>query len=578
MKETLKEQMNKLYFLGFIVIAVISTILFAFLSSIVYKEQITTFSESILSLNINLLDSKLVEIRETQKAIVNDSKIREIIKYREENKVVDYSIELFNHRLVIERFRLLFDNLNIDNAYIVNKKGEIYYSFKDSFQTGQLSKENWFNEITERAILGTSYISRVHDGKYLINKGSKNYISIVMPFSKFDTNPEEYLICDMPLERLLLSNENEIAYAFIDNNNLAYMIIGNEIKVYNLKNRDVNKINEFLKKEVFKRSDIIIVSTKSKILGLEILAIKPLSELKEFNYTLLKIFALIICISALLATVISKKISDFITSPIKNLIKKCKMVSIGDYSVKFEKENTYEVNLLSEVIGDMLNNISVLNGKIIEEQKKITEEELRALQHQINPHFINNILQLIKSLSLSGENEKISKITTLLGKIMAYSVYQPYNIVSIKDELEHVKNYIDLQNIRFDGKISYSIECDEKLLDVKTLKLILQPLLENSIEHGIKSLKKGFLTISVEEEKNDIYILINDNGLGINEEKLKDLQENLKFAMVYNKEKSIGILNVNERLKRKYGYLYGVELVSKIGIGTTVIIKLPKNF
>ena len=575
----LKEQVKRLFLIWILILVMIATLFFAFFSSRMYRKESEKFSQDVLKLNMEILDRKLNEIQEIQRAIVNDRKIREILKYRTETDKIDYAIELYNQRNIIDRFNLLLSNLKIENAYIVNRDGELFYSFKNSFKNRELSKKIWFNNVVNKAKLAISYMSEVHTGDYLLRENNKKYISLVMPFTKFDKTPTIYFVCDIAIDNLIQGNvSKDINYGFLDSNKNFYLIDDKNIYEYNFKNVDTLwKIKKFLNKEIYKGKNIVIVFRKSKIFGFEIYGIKELTELEGINYKIFQLFLLIIVIAVIFSLVISNKISEIIDAPMRRLIKNCKLVSTGNYNVKFEIEKNYEINLLSRVIENMINNIVFLNNKITQEQKKIVEEKLRTLQHQINPHFINNILQSIKGMAISGENEKISYITTLLGKIMAYSVYQPYNEVKLKDEIEHITNYLKIQNIRFDNKIIYSIECEEHLLENNILKLTLQPLLENSIEHGIKSLGKGIISITVEEEKDSISIIISDNGVGFSQEKLKEMQENLKNGKVYSKDRSIGILNVDERIKKRYGQEYGVEVISKKDVITTVIIKLPKS-
>lgn len=575
----LKEQVKRLFLIWILILVMIATLFFAFFSSRMYRKESEKFSQDVLKLNMEILDRKLNEIQEIQRAIVNDRKIREILKYRTETDKIDYAIELYNQRNIIDRFNLLLSNLKIENAYIVNRDGELFYSFKNSFKNRELSKKTWFNNVVNKAKLAISYMSEVHTGDYLLRENNKKYISLVMPFTKFDKTPTIYFVCDIAIDNLIQGNvSKDINYGFLDSNKNFYLIDDKNIYEYNFKNVDTLwKIKKFLNKEIYRGKNIVIVFRKSKIFGFEIYGIKELTELEGINYKIFQLFLLIIVIAVIFSLVISNKISEIIDAPMRRLIKNCKLVSTGNYNIKFEIEKNYEINLLSRVIENMINNIVFLNNKITQEQKKIVEEKLRTLQHQINPHFINNILQSIKGMAISGENEKISYITTLLGKIMAYSVYQPYNEVKLKDEIEHITNYLKIQNIRFDNKIIYSIECEEHLLENNILKLTLQPLLENSIEHGIKSLGKGIISITVEEEKNSISIIISDNGVGFSQEKLKEMQENLKNGKVYSKDRSIGILNVDERIKKRYGQEYGVEVISKKDVITTVIIKLPKS-
>lgn len=243
----------------------------------------------------------------------------------------------------------------------------------------------------------------------------------------------------------------------------------------------------------------------------------------------------------------------------------------------FPRGDREEIEVLSGTIQGMIENIVSLNQKMIEEEKALSKEKLKALQHQINPHFMNNVLQSIKALAIAGETEKISEISTALGKVMAYSVYRPYDVVTLEEELEHVRNYLHVQNIRYDNRILYTVECSEELKETPILKLTLQPIIENAIEHGLGVSGKEMVALSVEAEGDDVYIIIYDSGKGISKEKMEELREDLYAGRHYERGKSVGILNVNARLKKQYGNPYGIELNSKEGTGTTVIVKLPRT-
>ena len=185
------------------------------------------------------------------------------------------------------------------------------------------------------------------------------------------------------------------------------------------------------------------------------------------------------------------------------------------------------------------------------------------------------MLQTIKALAVSGEMEKVSRISTLLGHILAYSVYEPYENVELGTELEYLKNYIELQNIRYDNRIICSIECEQELAQIQIPKLTLQPLVENAIEHGLKDQGKLLLDIGTETEKDCFCIFIHDNGKGIPEEELRRLEERIAGGETYHEKSSIGIVNVNERLQRIFGKEYGIRIHSRPGCGTTIVIYIP---
>ena len=321
------------------------------------------------------------------------------------------------------------------------------------------------------------------------------------------------------------------------------------------------------------------------------MGIRSLDEIHSINRKLSCILAGILLLSVLLVALISRIVSKSILTPMNRLVDCCNQVAVGNYEVEFPEGKSEEIHVLSQTVQTMIHNVFRLSEKVVEEEKKLRKltddivkeqedkrkSELDALQSQINPHFLNNVLQLIKGMAVEGKTEEISRLSTLLGKILAYSVYQPYEDVELKEELEYVKNYMEIQNLRYGGRIFYAIDCEPGLENVRISKLLIQPLVENAIEHGIKGKGRGMISISAERERDSICILVNDNGTGIPEPELADMKRKLEAETVYLQEKSIGVLNVNARLKRKYGGRYGIEVISREGAGTTVIIRLPEN-
>ncbi|MCR4950893.1 MAG: histidine kinase [Solobacterium sp.] len=197
------------------------------------------------------------------------------------------------------------------------------------------------------------------------------------------------------------------------------------------------------------------------------------------------------------------------------------------------------------------------------------------LQHQINPHFINNTLQAMKALSLEGQSEKVSRIATMLGRFLNYAVYEPYQTVALETEVEYVKNYIELQNIRYNDRILFDCNLEEGTQGLMMPKMTLQPMIENCIHHGLGSEGTLTITVSAEIDARGIVVFIYDDGGGISEEKLAEIRENLTINNVYKNNRSIGIVNVNERLYRRFGEAYQMDIRSHTGYGTTIIMKFP---
>lgn len=584
-KSTLGSKIKKIYFIGFMGIIVISVLGFAMLSNRMYTKQSFAFCENAVRLNLNLLEKRLLQIQEGQRMMAEDPQMKEIIKYRDTSEPLDYSIELYHQRDVSDKFSVLFRNSEIENAYIINTQGDCLYFYKSPVRSGKIMEQQWFREVIESASLSTSYISGVHDKSYLINESEEQCISMVMPITVgVEGRPfssKAYLVCDINLKQILENSSSDIKFALLyaDREWYSFEDIkdSDEIKNWIMLEEDTGEA----KAEIFEqknKNDLMAVALKTKVFGLKLLGVKELKETGAIQRGMIELVLLIMGAATLLTFIISRMTVRAIVNPMNSLMDKCNQVAQGNYDIEFEEEQIQELEVLSDTIRDMINDVVRLNQRMVEEERKFSEQKLKALQHQINPHFINNVLQSIKAMALSGENKKISDISTYLGKIMAYSVYRPYESVTIKEEFEHVKNYLEVQNIRFDNRILYSIECGEEIEKVKTLKLTLQPLVENAVEHGLKLKEKEFITISVDEEEDMLCILITDNGTGISKEKIQELKQKLCAGEVYEQEKSIGILNVNERIRKKYGEQYGLELISKEGNGTTVIVKIPKEY
>lgn len=577
--KTLEQEIRKGYLIGFFVVILISVIVFAVFSIKVYWTQAVKFCENVVELNLNLLDNQLLTIQDAQKTFSNDPRIKEIVKYRLEGDEIDYAIELYNQREILDRFQLMNRNAEVENIYIVDRNGTCLYSSQMAVDGESLRQQEWFQHLTQRIELNISYMSEIHDQSYYYDHSDKKCISMVMPMA-FGTDsasfvPQAFLVCDINLNRILGKEGKDIRFAVTDVNGEWYSAQEQE---------EDREIREWLHETggqermyVKNTDELLAVSMKAYYFDLRLVGMRKMSEMGSIKVQIFLITLFVLAAAAVLIAVLSHKTSAYITEPLKRLVKKCNIVAKGNYDVTFPRGDREEIEVLSGTIQGMIENIVSLNQKMIEEEKALSKEKLKALQHQINPHFMNNVLQSIKALAIAGETEKISEISTALGKVMAYSVYRPYDVVTLEEELEHVRNYLHVQNIRYDNRILYTVECSEELKETPILKLTLQPIIENAIEHGLGVSGKEMVALSVEAEGDDVYIIIYDSGKGISKEKMEELREDLYAGRHYERGKSVGILNVNARLKKQYGNPYGIELNSKEGTGTTVIVKLPRT-
>ena len=197
------------------------------------------------------------------------------------------------------------------------------------------------------------------------------------------------------------------------------------------------------------------------------------------------------------------------------------------------------------------------------------EYEMKALQAQINPHFLYNSLSLINWKAIEANEKDISKITLALSKFYRTALNKGNNVLPLEDEISNVKSYLDIQLMMHDYEFDVEMDIDERMYYYDTPNLILQPLIENAIDHGVdlKTEGRGKIIIRGWSEGETMYLSVEDNGVGMEEEVAK--------TIITQKSKGYGVRNVNERIKLIYGQEYGLDIKSKVGEGTTITVKLP---
>ena len=233
----------------------------------------------------------------------------------------------------------------------------------------------------------------------------------------------------------------------------------------------------------------------------------------------------------------------------------------------------------------MSKQIQYLVNCVYREQLMLKSSELKALQDQINPHFLYNTLEMINwKARMSGDGDLSMMIEALAGIMEVNIDRRDSHFLTVKEEIDYLKNYIFLIQKRFGERIHFEAQIDETLLEYKIPRLILQPLVENAITHGIEAKGEGTITVKVEQEGKLLYLTVQDTGAGIKEERLHCLQEELSHPeKTYiesesqdegKSRKHVGVINVQKRIKLLYGEAYGMHIESKEGAGTRIIIKL----
>ena len=275
-----------------------------------------------------------------------------------------------------------------------------------------------------------------------------------------------------------------------------------------------------------------------------------------------------------LLAMINAFISDKISNPIKRLDGSVREIESGNLDVEILPSGSYEVEHLGKSIKNMLGRIKVLMSDLVAEHNAKRKSEFDTLQSQINPHFLYNTLDIIVWMIENENSDKAVNIVTALAKFFRISLSKGKNIITVKDEVEHVRNYLMIQNMRFKNRFEYTIDVDEKVLSYSSLKLMLQPLVENAIYHGMEFMDgDGEVDVKVFKEDDSLYFTITDNGLGMSEDMVETLLS--KDFVPSKKGSGIGVKNVNERIKLYFGSEYGLKVESEPDEGTKITIHLP---
>lgn len=586
MKFSLRQQMIFSFSIVFIALIVVfgSLILNYNISS--YQKQSYNSINKVVKANLSLIDNHLDQLITVSKIVANDQDIINAVTYRNSVQEIDYSVELYNQREVASKIKQLDVLGNITNALIIGNNHEYLYYYGSSPVRGyRFDQQDWFNKA---AYMEDKYIrfTNFHPTDYLLNYRNRKTVSVITPIinaNQYYAAERTFLMTDFNLDPILSdkNGQGNMQIAIYDGINPVHFANNSHLSTM-----QKEEISEGLRKGkksfiVAKSGDhpvsYLVVNETSLVSGWAILGIMPLNEVEELRSTNTTVVIAMVVIACMLVVLLSGLISKSILNPMQSLLQRFNQIASGRRDVSFKESRSKEINLIAETADHMLKNINQLTDEVVEEQRRLATEQLKVLQHQINPHFLNNVLQSIKAMAVCGDTESISKATTLLGKILSYSVYNPYELVELEQELSYTENYIILQNIRFNGLIKYSMSCDEQLDHFLVPKLMIQPLVENAIEHGFEDRKEGHLSIVVEDAGSEIYIAITNDGAAVDSVEVERINSMLSNQDTYKQNQSIGLLNLNQRLKSCYGMQAGVKMLSREGMNTSIVITIPKR-
>ena len=487
-----------------------------------------------------------------------------------------------------ERFNLLYENNmdQTDSIALFSADGELLESVPALRVRNNLdvTREAWFSYTLDRTENQHFFLPQVQQ----IFESSSDQYRWVIPMTRVveitkgtDTVQGILLIhlnytgLKLLLDGVTLGNEGYI-YLIDGNGEIIYhpraQLIDSGLEHEN--NRAVSEYRDGIYQETFHGEERVITVKSVGYTGWKLIGVAPRQtvSLNSLKTQLLVVF--VAAFILFLMSLVNSYISSRITTPIRKLELSVNEIEKGNLNAKVDAEGSYEIRHLGQSVQNMAK-IQVLMADIVSEHEKKRKQEFDTLQSQINPHFLYNTLDIIVWMIENEKPDQAVKAVTALARFFRISLSRGKSIITVKDELEHVRNYLMIQHMRFKNRFSYTIEAEDEVLELASLKLMLQPLVENAIYHGMEFMDgDGEIFISAWKEGEDLYLKVSDNGLGMTEEQVARLFSDMPHTGS-SRGSGIGVKNVNERIRLYFGSEYGLSIESEPDEGTVVTIHLP---
>lgn len=480
-----------------------------------------------------------------------------------------------------------YSDIYTDYLSIVAASEKGQYLSNESYRIlrSPLSSESWYQKAIEAGgepvIIGADIERNLTSWK---NYSVDSYISVAQ--AVLDVNGEK------PLGVIIIDWDIKSVQALLQNITLGktgfvFVMDPAGTILYTPKNKTVYRIRPdwFQEKKKGSTSCMIegrkynLIYNQSSLTGLTTVGVydtgKTIEGVTNIKYTSVIIALLTLVVGSIYAFAFSRSF----TKPIKKLSKLMKKAQTGDFSVSFEDSSKGEIRQLGESFNSMMDQTNHLIKLVYKEQKNKRDAEMKILQEQIKPHFLYNTLDTIQWMAKKYQAMDIVDIVMALSHFFRISLSRGKEFITLQDEFTMVKSYLDIQKYRYEGMFEYSAEYEDGLETCEVIKLILQPIVENALYHGIKESEDETGNIWIyarKESEHSILITVEDDGAGISEEQCEYLNEIISTKNRTGEVKSFGVINVSDRIKMAYGEEYGLTYSQREGGGTKVEIRTKR--
>lgn len=569
----------------FLFLILLSTITLTILGNIIYKDAIeketNNYTVKMIDQVRGYVDFYIKDMENIIDNLGQQQQIINFLNYSDNKNKIDYKYSEAETTKLMKTFTSLHPE--ITGMMVVNCNDNYASNEMESISRDPLTKENWYKEAI-KAPLDIHLFSKPI-GRNVRNKVNNYSADDVVSVVKAIIDPESgkcigVILIDMNLNIITKTidkvNLGKTGFLYITDGKGNIVYAPENPVVYRIKGELLNSNNYDSVIQKIKTKSYQIIYRNSSYTQWKTVGVFSLDE-KLKAVTDIRTLSLIIALTtALIAIVLAAIFSSSIAKPIKKLRKLMKRTEEGDFDVQFDSKYNDEIGQLGNSFNNMIKETKQLINMVQVEEKNKRKAEIKILEAQIKPHFLYNTLDTIQWMAEDHKAYDIVEIVNALTNLIRISLSHGDEVINLKDEISHVESYLLIQKVRYEEKIDYEIYYDERLINFKVLKLILQPLVENSIYHGIKEKREGGkIIINIKEVDEKLLISVIDTGVGIPEIKLKLINDILLNKIPRLDGMGYGIYNVNDRIRLTYGDDYGLRYKSVYGEGTTVELWHP---
>ena len=563
------------------VFSVVSAIILLFVCVVMYWKFFDISQENILDNNQKIMDQAVESVENYLISMrqVSDAVYYDVLK---ENDILSQSDTIHNG------MKLLYEanKQNLRSIAIYNQSGSLIAAEPVVLQKEEpnVTRQGWFIDAMDR--MENIHFSTPHI-QNLFDDGSMRYYRVIsssraVEITDGTNNQLGVLLVDMDysgiarmMEQINTAGNGQYFYLCDRDGEIIYH--PHQMQLEHGGQNETNQRAAASKDKVYDeyeggRHRKVIVNTISYT-GWKLVCVMPYSIFVNKMADVNQFVFILMLLVAMMIVFVNRVVSSKISKPIMKL---------NDSVTKYEegKESDIYIGGSSEIrhlgmsIQESYRQNSALMQKVVWEQNERRKSELEALQSQINPHFLYNTLDSITWMIEGERNEEAAFMITQLAKLFRISLSKGHTIISIRDELQHAKSYTNIQKVRYKNKFDVQFQVDEDIMDYCAVKLVLQPIIENAINYGIREMDDcGEIMIRGKKQEEDIFLSVIDNGMGIPKEEIKYLLTDTN--RVHKKGSGVGLVNVNNRIKILFGDQYGLQIESELDEGTNVTIRIP---